>query len=152
MKIAMVLPGGVDRGGEERVIPAFLALIERLSREHDVHVFALHQEPQPGNFNGPFGDVDDVALDDQHRLVVDQFRRNPDILERESAQIDAEADGIEERRRLRRRPWPRKTGSSRAALRARSARRSRGAPSRPPTLTRSLHGRVLRCPTTSILR
>ncbi|URL57975.1 glycosyltransferase family 4 protein [Luteibacter flocculans] len=48
MKIAMVLPGGVDRGGEARVIPVFLALIERLARVHEVHVFALHQEKEPG--------------------------------------------------------------------------------------------------------
>lgn len=47
MKLALVLPGGVDRGGEFRVIPAFLALIERLARTHEVHVFALHQEPRP---------------------------------------------------------------------------------------------------------
>ena len=47
MKLALVLPGGVDRSGELRVIPAFLALIERLARMHDVHVFVLHQEPTP---------------------------------------------------------------------------------------------------------
>lgn len=45
MKLALVVPGGVDRSGEVRVIPALLALIERLSRTHEVHVFALHQEP-----------------------------------------------------------------------------------------------------------
>ena len=44
MKLALVLPGGVDRSGEFRVIPAFLALIERLARRHEVHVFVLHQE------------------------------------------------------------------------------------------------------------
>lgn len=44
MKLALVVPGGVDRGGDRRVIPVFLALIERLSRRHEVHVFALHQE------------------------------------------------------------------------------------------------------------
>ncbi|WP_266171413.1 glycosyltransferase family 4 protein [Dyella subtropica] len=44
MKLALVVPGGVDRTGEFRVIPALLALIERLARTHEVHVFALHQE------------------------------------------------------------------------------------------------------------
>lgn len=44
MKIALVIPGGVDRTGEYRVIPVFLALIERLAHIHDVHVFVLHQE------------------------------------------------------------------------------------------------------------
>ena len=50
MKIAIVLPGGVDRSGEVRVIPAFLALIERLARRHEIHVFALRQESRPGTW------------------------------------------------------------------------------------------------------
>jgi glycosyltransferase involved in cell wall biosynthesis len=50
VKLALVVPGGVDRGGERRVIPALLALIERLSRRHDVHVFALHQETVRGEW------------------------------------------------------------------------------------------------------
>jgi glycosyltransferase involved in cell wall biosynthesis len=50
MKLALVLPGGVDRSGEFRVIPAFLALIERLARVHEVHVFVLHQEAEPGRW------------------------------------------------------------------------------------------------------
>jgi glycosyltransferase involved in cell wall biosynthesis len=40
----------VDRSGEQRVIPALLALIERLSARHDVHVFALRQERAPGTW------------------------------------------------------------------------------------------------------
>ncbi|WP_158883547.1 glycosyltransferase family 4 protein [Rhodanobacter sp. L36] len=50
MKIALVVPGGVDRTGEFRVIPVLLALIERLARTHDVHVFALNQEPLAGHW------------------------------------------------------------------------------------------------------
>jgi glycosyltransferase involved in cell wall biosynthesis len=46
MKLALVVGGGVDRSGEYRVIPVLLALIERLSRAHEVHVFALVQEPK----------------------------------------------------------------------------------------------------------
>ena len=34
MKLALVLPGGVDRSGEYRVFPVFMALIERLARRH----------------------------------------------------------------------------------------------------------------------
>jgi glycosyltransferase involved in cell wall biosynthesis len=48
VKIALVVPGGVDRSGEHRVIPALLALIRRLTPAHDVHVFALAQEASPG--------------------------------------------------------------------------------------------------------
>jgi glycosyltransferase involved in cell wall biosynthesis len=47
VKLALVVPGGVDRSGEIRVIPALVSLIERLARTHEVHVFALHQEPTP---------------------------------------------------------------------------------------------------------
>jgi hypothetical protein len=36
MRIALVVPGGVDRSGENRVIPVLLALISRLSVHHDV--------------------------------------------------------------------------------------------------------------------
>lgn len=50
MKLAWVLPGGVDRSGEFRVIPTFLALIERLAQRHELHVFVLHQEPRAGRW------------------------------------------------------------------------------------------------------
>jgi len=50
MKLALVVPGGVDRSGEYRVIPALLALIERLAARHEVHVFALRQEPEPATW------------------------------------------------------------------------------------------------------
>ena len=50
MKLALVVPGGVDRTGEFRVIPVLLALIERLARVHEVHVFALHQEAVAGRW------------------------------------------------------------------------------------------------------
>lgn len=50
MKMALVVPGGVDRSGTERVIPCLLWLIERLAAAHEVHVFALHQEPRPGRW------------------------------------------------------------------------------------------------------
>jgi glycosyltransferase involved in cell wall biosynthesis len=51
VKIAIVVPGGVDRTGEYRVIPALLALIARLSSRDEVHVFALAQEPQPASWD-----------------------------------------------------------------------------------------------------
>jgi glycosyltransferase involved in cell wall biosynthesis len=50
VKLALVVPGGVDRTGEFRVIPALLTLIERLARAHEVHVFALHQEAVAGRW------------------------------------------------------------------------------------------------------
>lgn len=50
MRIGLIVPGGVDRSGDYRVIPALLALIRRLVRHHAVEVFALHQEPTPGTW------------------------------------------------------------------------------------------------------
>jgi glycosyltransferase involved in cell wall biosynthesis len=50
MRIALVVPGGVDRSLEYRVIPALLALISRLAVNNDVQVFALHQEIEPGEW------------------------------------------------------------------------------------------------------
>jgi len=50
MRIALIVPGGVDRSGEVRVIPALLALIERLARLHDLHVLALYQEDAPASW------------------------------------------------------------------------------------------------------
>ena len=49
-RIALVVPGGVDRSGERRVIPALLALLGRLALRFDVDVFALHQEERPGHW------------------------------------------------------------------------------------------------------
>jgi glycosyltransferase involved in cell wall biosynthesis len=50
VKIALVVPGGVDPSGEMRVIPALIALIRRLAAVHEMHVFATHQEPTPGSW------------------------------------------------------------------------------------------------------
>ena len=47
VRIALVVTGGVDRSGREKVIPALLWLIERLAKQHEVFVYALryHQLP-----------------------------------------------------------------------------------------------------------
>jgi glycosyltransferase involved in cell wall biosynthesis len=51
MNLAIVLPGGVDRSGEFRVIPVLLGLIGRLAERHDVRVFAMNQEPRPSTWD-----------------------------------------------------------------------------------------------------
>jgi len=51
MKIALIVPGGVDASGEDRVIHSRLWLIERLARTHEVHVFALGQNDAPGEWS-----------------------------------------------------------------------------------------------------
>jgi len=50
VKIAMLLPGGVDRSGTHRVIPCNLWLIERVARQHELHVFAFRQEPKASRY------------------------------------------------------------------------------------------------------
>ncbi len=50
MHILLVVPGGVDRGGRERVIPVLLALIERLAERHQVTVVALGQESEDSRY------------------------------------------------------------------------------------------------------
>ena len=50
MRIGLVVTGGVDRTGRERVIPALLWLIERLARRHELHVFALRHYPEPRSY------------------------------------------------------------------------------------------------------
>lgn len=67
MKVAMIVPGGVDRSGEYRVIPALLALIERLARRHELHVYALMQEPQQGDWVLAGAQIHNVGA--RHRVV-----------------------------------------------------------------------------------
>ncbi len=50
MHVVLVMPGGVDRSGRERVIPALLWLTERLAAQHRVTVVALGQEPEAGTW------------------------------------------------------------------------------------------------------
>jgi glycosyltransferase involved in cell wall biosynthesis len=47
MRIGLVVSGGLDRSGRERVTPTLLWLIERLARRHDVHAFVLDYYPEP---------------------------------------------------------------------------------------------------------
>ena len=51
MRIVLITPGGVDRSGRERVIPALLGLIQRLARRHQLLVVALGQEPHPCSYD-----------------------------------------------------------------------------------------------------
>jgi glycosyltransferase involved in cell wall biosynthesis len=50
VRIALVVPGGVDASAEYRVVPALLALIRRLAQRHDLRIFALNQQARPGRW------------------------------------------------------------------------------------------------------
>lgn len=81
MRIAWILPGGVDPGGEYRVIPCLLWLLERVARHHDVHVVALYQDPCPSRYRLLGATVDNIGRP-WTRLrtlpaIVAEHRRSP---------------------------------------------------------------------------
>lgn len=86
MHIALFVPGGVDRSGTERVIPALLALIERLTRRHTVFVVALTPAPAPERYELCGATVHDIGGGAGRRrralrVVADEHRRVPfDVL------------------------------------------------------------------------
>lgn len=77
MRIAIVLHGGVDRSGEYRVIPVVLALLARLAVRHEVHVFALCQEPVPGTWELCGARIHNIgSVRAVHRAVAALLREN----------------------------------------------------------------------------
>lgn len=50
MRIALVVTGGFDSSGRQHVIPTLLALVERLSRRHEVFVYVLRYLAQPSTY------------------------------------------------------------------------------------------------------
>jgi len=83
VRIAMVVPGGVDRSGERRVVPSLLWLIERLAAGggDQVTVFAMTQEARPGRW--PLLGADIVNIGARPRLprallaLAGEHRRAP---------------------------------------------------------------------------
>lgn len=74
LKIAMIVPGGVDRSGEYRVIPVLLALIERLARRHELHVFALQQEPQAAHWELLGARIHNIGLNRSRLRAINAIR------------------------------------------------------------------------------
>jgi glycosyltransferase involved in cell wall biosynthesis len=50
MRIALVVTGGFDESGRERVIPSLLAFVERLARHHEVVVYVLRYHDRPRTY------------------------------------------------------------------------------------------------------
>jgi glycosyltransferase involved in cell wall biosynthesis len=50
MRIAWVVPGGVDETGRERVVPSWLWLLERIAARHDVTVFVTGAHNRPRSY------------------------------------------------------------------------------------------------------
>jgi len=74
MRIILVVPGGVDRCGDRRVVPALITLIGRLSRRHDVQVIALNQEPAPGEWPLAGAHIHNIGLGRTRRRAVAKIR------------------------------------------------------------------------------
>jgi glycosyltransferase involved in cell wall biosynthesis len=70
VRIALVVPGGVDRSGEYRVIPALLALIGRLSLHNEVHVFALVQEATAGDWELAGAHIHNIGVRPTHLRAI----------------------------------------------------------------------------------
>ncbi|MEO8621099.1 MAG: glycosyltransferase family 4 protein [bacterium] len=82
MKLALLMPGGVDRTGEDRVIHAFLWLIERLASRHEVHVFAFNQEPLPDEWPLLGAQIHNIGMSGRWRqrllaTFANEHRRSP---------------------------------------------------------------------------
>lgn len=88
MRIGLVVTGGVDRSGRERVVPSLLWLVERLARRHDVHVFALHYYREPCVYPLVGATVHDVG-----RVAGPPGLRQFQLRRRLAAAIDALAPG-----------------------------------------------------------
>lgn len=61
MRLGLVVTGGFDPGGRERVIPALVWLVERLARRHAVHVFVLRYFEQPRTYELAGATVHDLG-------------------------------------------------------------------------------------------
>lgn len=61
MLIGLVVAGGFDRSGRERVIPALVWMVERLAARHDVHVFVLRHYPEPCTYRLAGATVHDLG-------------------------------------------------------------------------------------------
>lgn len=75
MKVALVVPGGVDRSLTERVIPALLWLVEALGRRCEVVVFALAHGEVPDEWEIPGARVVDLGALVPSRLPGVAFLR-----------------------------------------------------------------------------
>ena len=80
MRVALVLTGGVDRSGRERVIPALLSFVERLARRHELIVYALRYHEQPCTYPLLGATVHDLGrpqgLGRQYGALVRSLRRD----------------------------------------------------------------------------
>jgi len=68
VRVALVVPGGVDASLSEKVIPALLWLVEALGKRHEVVVFALGHGEEPARWEIPGASVVDLGRMPRGRL------------------------------------------------------------------------------------
>jgi glycosyltransferase involved in cell wall biosynthesis len=82
MRIALFVPGGIDRSDPDRMIPVLMALVERLARRHAVVVLALSPDAAIGRYEHLGATVYDVGGGSGRRrramaLLANEHRRRP---------------------------------------------------------------------------
>jgi len=75
MKVALVIPGGIDRPGGSLVIPALVSLVERLAAHHELRIFTLHQEAQPARWSVLGAEVINTGAQWRHVRAVSAICR-----------------------------------------------------------------------------
>jgi len=76
VRIGLIVAGGLDRSGRERVLPELLDFIERIARRHELHAFALQYYAQPCDYELRGAWVHDLGRVDRPRgLRVWRMRR-----------------------------------------------------------------------------
>jgi glycosyltransferase involved in cell wall biosynthesis len=85
LRVAIIVPEGIDRSGEYRTVPALLWLVERLAQRYEVEVFTLFQERASSEFSVAGAAVHNVGWR-RYRTralaaIVREHRRRPfDVL------------------------------------------------------------------------
>lgn len=67
MRIALVVTGGFDRSGRERIIPSLLWLVTRLTRQHTVFVYVLRYHDSPCTYELAGATIRDLGRPDGMR-------------------------------------------------------------------------------------
>jgi glycosyltransferase involved in cell wall biosynthesis len=80
VRIALVVTGGVDRSGREKVVPSLLWLIERLARNHHVVVYVLRYYEQRCRYELLGATIDDLG---RPRGIARQYSRLSAALRRD---------------------------------------------------------------------
>jgi len=80
MRIALVVSGGMDPSGREAVIPALLALVERIARRHDVVVYVLRYFDEPRRYSLRGATIQDLGrprgVRQQYAALIRAVRRD----------------------------------------------------------------------------